>query len=402
MSAFGKYELLDRLGQGGMADVWRARVAGPQGFQRLVVLKRILPHLIEDKKARELFEREARVVSRLSHANIVQVFEFGEIDGEYYLTMEYVEGRDLSATIRAGACSVPLSAMVVRDVCRALAYAHELCDDDGQPLRILHRDVSPSNVMLGFDGSVRLLDFGIAKAFADARDKRTVKGTIRGKFGYIAPEIVNGLEPDARADLFSIGVVLHESLTGKRLFRGANDVETMALVKRAPIPLPSALNPSVPQQLDAVVMRALARERDERYPSGQVMADELDEIVLELRFGPKQLGETLRRYFPMAETPRKAAQMMSVQSDSGPVTVPEHAPPSLALILDRAEVAAAAGALPGTAVGKRVAVSAPPQRRAGLVLLVLGVLLGVAIGIGLLVYRDRAAEPTLPPELRDP
>lgn len=313
---FGKYELVDRLGRGGMADVWRARVAGPQGFNRTVVLKRILPHLITDTRARELFEREARVVSRLSHANIVPVYEFGEIDGEYYLAMEYVEGRDLSALIRAGGASPQLAAVVVRDVCRALAYAHALRGDDGVPLRILHRDVSPSNIIVGYDGSVRLLDFGIAKAFSDPRDKRTVKGTIRGKFGYIAPEVFEGEQPDARADLFSIGVVLHETVSGKRLFRGASDIETLALVKRAQIPLLSSLHPAVPAALDTICLRALERDRERRYTSGSVMADDLDAVVHELRFGPTQLAELVEHLFP-----RETAFKWQDAHDSGPMTL---------------------------------------------------------------------------------
>ena len=315
---FGKYQLIDRLGRGGMADVWRARVAGPQGFARVLVLKRILPHLVEDKRARELFEREARVVSRLSHANIVQVYEFGEVDGEYYLAMEHVDGRDLAALIRAGGSSPALAAFAMREVCRALAHAHELRDEGGAPLRILHRDVSPSNVMLGYDGSVRLLDFGIAKAFADARDMRTVKGTIRGKFGYIAPEVLDGLEPDGRADLFSVGVVLHEALSGKRLFRGTSDIETLALVKRAEIPLPSTLNPAVSPALDAICMKALARDRDQRYASSEEMAHALDAVVHELRFGPAQLADAMNGYFP-----RDGSAAWAPQEDSGERTFAE-------------------------------------------------------------------------------
>jgi serine/threonine protein kinase len=320
---FGKYELIDRLGRGGMADVWRARVAGPQGFERVLVLKRILPHLVEDKKARELFEREARVISRLSHANIVKVFEFGEVDGEYYLTMEYVEGRDLAAVIRAGGATPGLAALVIRDVCRALAYANKLCDEKGTPLRILHRDISPSNIMIGYDGAVRLLDFGIAKALADPRDKRTAKGTIRGKFGYIAPEIIDGVEADGRADLFSVGVVLHEALVGKRLFRGASDLETLALVKRAVIPTPLSLNPSVPPALDAATMRALERDREKRFDDGNHMAEALDEVVHQLRFGPTQLAEKMAALFP------RSNDLSWLPESSGPHTVRESDPSHL-------------------------------------------------------------------------
>ena len=296
--AFGKYELLERLGRGGMADVWRARVVGQSGFQHTVVVKRILPHLVSDEKARLLFEREARVVSRLSHAHIVQVFEFGEVKGEYYLAMELVEGQDIASMIRAGVLTPAAAAYVLRDVCRALAYAYGVRADDGTPLRILHRDVSPSNIMVGYDGSVRLLDFGIAKALADPRDKRTMKGTIRGKFGYMAPEIIEGLDPDQRADVFSVGVVLHEMLSGRRLFHGTTDAETLAQVRRAEIPLPSALNPDVPRALDQICLRALSRDRGQRFSGGNELADLLDDVARELHFGPTQMAALVVRVRP--------------------------------------------------------------------------------------------------------
>ena len=181
-----------------MAEVWKARIDRAGGFQRTLVIKRILPHLVEDDEFVQMFVAEARLSARLNHANIVQVFELGDVDGEFYLAMEYVRGRDLVNVVRAQLSSAAppppgLGAFVAREVCRALAYAHALTDDDGAPLRLIHRDVSPSNVMVGFDGAVKLLDFGIAKALG-ARPTRTarVTGTLKGKFGYMSPEQVEG------------------------------------------------------------------------------------------------------------------------------------------------------------------------------------------------------------------
>jgi serine/threonine-protein kinase len=430
-ASFGKYELIDRLGRGGMADVWRARIAGPQGFQRTLVLKRILPHLVEDPKARQLFEREARVISRLSHANIVKVFEFGEIDGEYFLTMEYVDGRDLAAIIRVGAGSPGLGALVIRDVCRALAYAHALRDADGAALRILHRDISPSNIMVGHDGAVRLLDFGIAKAFADPRDKRTIKGTLRGKFGYIAPEVIDGEDPDGRADLFSVGVVLHETLCGKRLFRGNSDLETLSLVKRAQIPVPSTLNPAVPHALDAICMRALERDRNKRYTSGDELAEALDHVVHELRFGPQQLTEVLARYFgggkvpdpwmPESSGPKTVSEMPVVSPGMGTANSFEedHSRPTSKMPTDAVEKLAResmAATLskpakgppretqPETIAAKRSSseevVAAhrqrPPDQKSSYLFLVGGVLVGGAL-TGVLFLSHRRGDATKPP-----
>jgi serine/threonine-protein kinase len=173
---FGKYQLVERLGQGGMAEVWRAKIVGPAGFERTVVVKRILPHRVDDKAHLAMFEREARLSARLNHSNIVQVFELGRVDDEYFLAMEYVEGHNLSDILRRhgerGELPAPgFAAFATREVARALAYAHALTDDNGQPLRIVHRDVSPSNVMLGKDGAVKLLDFGVAKALDDPSDR---------------------------------------------------------------------------------------------------------------------------------------------------------------------------------------------------------------------------------------
>jgi tRNA A-37 threonylcarbamoyl transferase component Bud32 len=299
---FGKYFLVDRLGQGGMAEVWRAKILGPAGFQRTVVVKRILPHLAEDQHFVRMFVSEARLSARLSHANIVHVYELGDVDGEYYLAMEYVHGHDLVSVLRAQLMrAVPppgLGAFVVREVCRALAYAHSLVDDAGQPLGLIHRDVSPSNVMLAFDGSVKLLDFGIAKALNDTADHKTQTGTLKGKFGYMAPEQVEGREIDHRADLFAVGIVLHEVLSGRRLFKGQTDLQTIAMVRDAKLEPPSLFNPEIPPELDRICLKALARDLDRRYARCDEMALELDQVVHQLTWGPERVAGLLRELFP--------------------------------------------------------------------------------------------------------
>ncbi len=300
---FGKYMLVERLGRGGMAEVWKAKMSGPAGFQRTLVVKRILPHLVEDPHFVQMFVSEARLSARLQHSNIVQVYELGDVDGEYYLAMEYVRGRDLVNVVRAqlekGQQPPPgLGALVVRDVCRALAYAHVLTDERGTPLRLIHRDVSPSNVMISFDGAVKLLDFGIAKALGEASESKTVTGTLKGKFGYMSPEQIDGKEIDHRADLFAVGVVLHEVLTGRRLFKGATDLATIAMVRETKVEPPSLLNPAVPKELDDICLKALARDPDQRFKGCDEMAIALDDVAHTLKWGPERLTGMLRELFP--------------------------------------------------------------------------------------------------------
>jgi serine/threonine-protein kinase len=257
---FGKYTLVERLGRGGMAEVWRATLAGPGGFARNLVLKRILPALAEDERFIDMFLKEARLLARLNHPNIVQVFELGEIDGRWCITMELVDGRDvswlLSELVARGPVPIGFAPLVVREVCRALAYAHALTDDNGVPLRIIHRDISPSNIMVDRHGGVKLLDFGVAKALAEATQARTQTGVIKGKLWYMAPERLDDGDFDHRADLFAAGCVLFEGLTGRRLLTADTPVKVFKQVLR--IQPPSRERPDVPLALDRVCMRALA------------------------------------------------------------------------------------------------------------------------------------------------
>ncbi|MDB4979592.1 MAG: hypothetical protein JWM82_344 [Myxococcales bacterium] len=301
---FGKYTLFERIGRGGMADVYKGRVSGPQGFERVFVVKRILPHLSEDPTFIKMFVEEAKLSARLAHPNIVQIFELGAVDGEYFISMEYIRGHDLAETMRAiwktmGPPRPELVAYIGREACRALSYAHSLADERGRALGMIHRDVSPSNIMISYEGAVKLLDFGIAKALGEAQDT-TKSGTMKGKYAYMAPEQTEGDDVDQRIDIFSCGIVLHEVLTGRRLFKGTNDVLTIERVRRCEVPPPSQQNPMVPPELDAIILKALSRDRDTRYATAADMADALDDVVHAARFQPTHLAQLLHDLFPIA------------------------------------------------------------------------------------------------------
>ena len=286
-----------------MADVFKARMQGPGGFERIFVVKRILPHLSDDPTFTRMFVEEAKLAARLNHPNIVQVFELDSVDGEYFMSMEYVRGRDLAETMRTfwarvGPPRAELVAYIGREMCRALAYAHDFTADDGTRLGMIHRDISPSNVMLSFEGAVKLLDFGIAKALTGDKDEATKTGTLKGKFAYMAPEQTVSNDVDRRIDIFATGIVLHEILTGRRLFKGENDLQTIEKVRECMVQPPSLHNPLCPPALDEIVLRALAKEPDDRYQNGSEMAEALDDIVHDARFQPTQLAQLMNSLFP--------------------------------------------------------------------------------------------------------
>ena len=299
---FGKYSLFELIGRGGMAEVYKGRIQGPGGFERTFVVKRILPHLSDDPTFIKMFVEEAKLSARLAHPNIVHIFELGAVDGEYFISMEYIRGHDLSETMRAiwktmGPPRPELVAYIGREACRGLAYAHGLTDEHGRLLGMIHRDVSPSNVMLSYEGAVKLLDFGIAKALGEGPEI-TKSGTMKGKYAYMAPEQTDGENVDHRSDIFSCGIVLHEVLTGRRLFKGNNDVQTIERVRRCEVPPPSLQNRAVPPELDAIVLKALARNPNDRWADAADMANALDDIVHESRFQPTQLAHLLYELFP--------------------------------------------------------------------------------------------------------
>ncbi|MCU1281022.1 MAG: serine/threonine protein kinase [bacterium] len=302
---FGQYTLTARLGRGGMADVYRARREGAAGFERTVVVKKILGSHNEDPQFVDMFINEAKIAARLTHPNIVQVYELGEQDGEFFIVMEYVKGKDLLRLLRTLAQSQPdapavpplVAAYIARETARGLGHAHEHTDESGTPKPIVHRDVSPQNIMLSYDGQVKLVDFGIAKAL-DTMKEETRTGALKGKFAYMAPEQVGGNSPGPQSDIFAAGVVLHEMLTGRRLFKGASDYETLQKVQNMPVPPPSTLAASVSPELDAIVLQALERDRKLRYVRAAHMARDLDVYLQAHRFAVEDMAEYMKEVFP--------------------------------------------------------------------------------------------------------
>jgi eukaryotic-like serine/threonine-protein kinase len=286
---FGRYRLIQRVGKGGMAEVFRAYVEGSETFQSPFVIKRIRPEKSDVPELIDLFVNEARICALLRHSNIVEVYDFGQIGGAYFMAMEYLRGRDLAAVLRAlraKLAAVPpvIAAYVAHEVARGLEHAHVARLPDGRPAEIVHRDVTPSNIMLVRGGAVKVLDFGIAKAAASrpAAPAGERKSRVRGKLAYLSPEQVRNAELDGRSDVFSLGVVLWEMLVGQRLMAGENEFQTLRNVLTLPVPPPSSRRPEVPAVLDAVVARALVREHDGRFPTARAFADALTAAVPEV------------------------------------------------------------------------------------------------------------------------
>lgn len=278
---FGKYQLLEKIATGGMAEVWRARAQGMAGFEKILVIKKILPKLLSNREFIELFIDEARIAVHLLHVNIVQVFDLGEVDGQYFMAMEYVHGLDLSRIIsrarHIGPFPIPLALFVVAEVLKALQFAHDRVDEDGQLMRIVHCDISPQNILISYAGEVKLTDFGISRAAFQAAEKHKV---IRGKYAYMAPEQVEGRTLDGRTDLFSIGIVLYELLTGRRLFKMRTRDETLQRVRKAEVPSPRAFRPEISEDLEGLLLKTLSRKADARYPSAAEMLEALSSLMV--------------------------------------------------------------------------------------------------------------------------
>jgi serine/threonine protein kinase len=274
---FGPYVVFEELGVGGMASVHRAEAQGLEGFSRAVALKRMLPHCAVSSDFVQSFVREARIASHLRHINVAQTYELGKVDGIYFIAMELVTGKNLRQILRhcaamTGPMPVAITLNILNQICDALDYAHNLCDESGQPLGIIHRDVSPSNIIVSAEGVVKLIDFGIAKA--SAAGMQTTSGLLKGKFGYMAPEYIAG-SIDARADLFALGVIGHELLSNRPLFHATDDMDTLLNLKSMTIPRPSQFRPDLPPELDAIVMTALERNPEHRWQRASALRNAL-------------------------------------------------------------------------------------------------------------------------------
>ncbi|RME25244.1 MAG: PEGA domain-containing protein [Deltaproteobacteria bacterium] len=300
---FGEYVILKRLAAGGMAEVYLARKGGLGGFTKPVAIKIILPHLSSNPKFVKMFLAEARLVVYLEHSNIAQVLDLGEVDGQYFITMEFAHGADLqrisSRTKKSGRLlPLPYAAKIVSQIAEGLHYAHTKTDEKGKPLGIIHRDISPHNIILTFDGIAKLIDFGVAKAKVDFIEEE--EGVLKGKFSYMSPEQIRGMPLDARSDVFALGVVLWEVCTGANLYRESSELLTMEAILRKPVPPPRQLRGDMPPDLEAIILKALAKRSVDRFQSALEFHQALERYLSRSGWtvGTAHLSEFMRKLFP--------------------------------------------------------------------------------------------------------
>ncbi len=294
---FGKYFLMKKLAAGGMGEIFLAKQQGPAGFQKILVVKKILPHLTENKEFVEAFLGEARLAAQMNHRNIVQVFELGEEEGSYFIAMEYVQGKSLRDVIdsvarRREKIPAELCRTVIEQICDGASYAHNLTDIGGRSLNLVHRDLNPQNVLISYTGDVKIIDFGIAKS--EMSTVKTEAGMIKGKFVYMSPEQSLAKKLDKRSDIFAIGISLYEMLTGINPFHKNNIVLTLEAVQRYEPPPPSEYDPSY-APFDPIIAKALAKDRDRRYADASEMQDDLRRVVVPRP--PERLGQFMARLF---------------------------------------------------------------------------------------------------------
>lgn len=298
---FGKYQLVCKLATGGMAELFLAKAAGPMGFEKTLVLKRILPQLADDPAFLEMFLNEARVVARLEHPNIVQIFDFGQAEGSWFLAMEYIDGpnlRILSKRAQAGGVELApaLCAKIVSLASEGLAFAHDALDPvTGEPLGLVHRDISPDNLLVSRQGAVKVVDFGVAKLAGQLH--RTQTGVLKGKVAYMPPEQFRGEVLDRRADVYALGIVLYELLTGQRPFQASTEASIMRAVLFDPLVPLRTRRPELPEALGQILDRALAKEREERYPDCHALHEDLERFVLSMgeSVGARQIAQLVTR-----------------------------------------------------------------------------------------------------------
>ncbi len=327
LTRLGRYHVVGRIATGGMAEVYLAVHGELAGFRTPVVLKKVLPHLACNPEFIDMFLDEARIASLLDHPNVVRIYEVGRSDSEYFLAMELVQGKPLQALLRraqdtkTNVLEPRLAAFIVAQAAAGLHHAHNLTDPLGNTLGLVHRDVSPQNILLSFEGSVKVIDFGVARALGRITETQT--GGMKGKFGYMSPEQARGEDLDLRADIFALGVVLWEAVTGRRLFQRDNDLATMRALIYDPIPRPSTVAPSVVEGLESIIMRALAREAGARFQTARDLAMALERFVVQSGgASASDLGGVMKSHFAQdyvtwRQTIRSAVNLPAQASETG-------------------------------------------------------------------------------------
>ncbi|MDI7269433.1 MAG: serine/threonine-protein kinase, partial [Myxococcota bacterium] len=302
---FGKHVLLERIAAGGMAEIFKAKSFGVEGFEKIVAIKRILPHVANDRAFIEMFINEAKILSALSHSSICQIFELGEIDGAFFISMEYISGKSLQTVLqlfRKHGRTMPLTmaAFVTSRVCEGLDYVYHKVGLGGRPLHVVHRDVSPHNILASYEGGVKLIDFGIARGKAPGTDQTDTRSQqFEGKFDYMAPEQASGETVDHRSDVFSIGVCLYELVTNRHPFTGSTEFNTLENIRKATPPPPSSINPDVTSDLDEVVLKAIEKHPSKRWPRTTDMMEALQRFIVTKPplFNATSLAQFMKRTF---------------------------------------------------------------------------------------------------------
>jgi serine/threonine protein kinase len=407
---FDDYAIVGKLGVGGMAEVFLALSTGPSGFRKLLVVKRVHAHLGDDPALVRMFLDEARLAARLNHPHVVQTYKVGSVNGRPFLAMEYLDGQAGNRVLKRSLDrdrSLPfaVTARLIADVLDGLDYAHNATDFDGSPLAVVHRDISPHNVFVGYDGTVKVLDFGIAKAATSESNTRT--GTIKGKFAYIAPEQARGESIDGRADVWSTGVSMWELLTGKRLFRRSTDVAVLQATLSDPIPLASDLDPAIPAELARICDRALQRDVEQRWASARIMREAIEEwLATRGREGTRSAIATLMKDLFAEDIDEQRARIKEcverVQSGTGdhatlsqmlPLTGAESADEASTRVARRGGSSSGVARSPLASDETGTGAQRSPKRQAAWMLLGLG---AIAIAIVTVIIAWPRGAPTLP------
>ncbi|HYV48296.1 MAG TPA: serine/threonine-protein kinase [Myxococcaceae bacterium] len=342
METLGKYELIRKLAVGGMAEVFLAKSGGAMGFTKTVVLKRILPHLADDPRFVEMFLREAKIAAELTHPNVVQIFDFGESEGRYYIAMEYVDGPNMRGLVKRAVenrapVPLPMVARLISYACEGLGFAHAFTDPEtGKSKDIVHRDISPDNILVSRTGALKVADFGLAKAL-DSQNL-TQAGMLKGKIPYLAPEQIRGKGADRRTDIYALGITLYELCTGRRPFEAENDVALMSAVANEPPPPPQKLRPDLAPELISVIERSLRKNPDQRFQTCREMQGELDAYLRQHDFtiGPFEIAEYVKQADAIPRSPTGKFFPAAEKGDSPP-TRAERATPSSPSVAPPAE-----------------------------------------------------------------
>jgi TonB family protein len=386
---FGQYVLLEKIATGGMAEVWKARMRGVEGFQKIVAIKKILPHLSDNQDFIEMFIDEAKLAAQLNHNNIIHIYDLGKIQNSYYIAMEYVDGFDLKTILKRAQdrdqpMQIELALFVASKIAAALDYAHRKRDFEDREMGLVHRDVSPQNVLISEEGDIKLCDFGIAKAASKA--SHTQAGALKGKLQYMSPEQAWGRHIDKRSDIFALATVLFEMLTGRKLFAGDNELSILEQVREARITAPSEFNDEVSPEIDAVVRKALQKEPEKRYQTAGEMARDLDQILYS--FKPTPTSADLAIYMHRLAGPDTVSHI----AEPEPFVESKPAPAVVAPV----PVATPAPAVPVTFAPITPAAAAEPAKKPPIVPIAIGIAAVIAIVVGIVLMKNKSSAPAAP------